>query len=137
MLKFVMTDSKRYSYFFVFTVIILIGYFKLSTLLLTVFFAYLVLNKLSILKYKWPTISVFVLIVAVICTALIYFGDQAVKTLPRVANTSIPAIIQYAQQQGFELPFSDWASLKVFLLESIQSQPHYVCLLYTSPSPRD
>jgi predicted PurR-regulated permease PerM len=121
-----MTTLKRHSYFFVFAVIVLIGYFKLATLLLTVLFSYLVLNKLSVLKYKWPTIAAFLAIVAVICTALIYFGDQAVKTLPRVANTSIPGIIQYAEQHGLELPFTDKASLKAFLFESIRDQPHYL-----------
>jgi predicted PurR-regulated permease PerM len=117
-----MTAIKRNSYLFVFSAIVLVGWLDLGAPLVTIFFSYFVLNKLSFLKRDWLTVLVFVILVSILCSATGYFIDQAVKTLPHVAETAIPAFIQFAKGHGFELPFSDWDSLKGFALDSVVNE---------------
>ena len=121
-----MTALKRNSYILIFVAVIIIGWFRLGTPLITVLFSYFILSRLSLLGRKWLTIVVFLTLVAIVCTALAYFLDQAIKTLPRVATTAIPLIIQYAKEHGLELPFTDWDSLKSVALDSIRGQLHYI-----------
>ena len=103
---------------------ILVGWFGMGTPLISVLFSYFVLNRLMILKRKWLTVAVFCALVLVLGTGLAYFLEQAVKTLPRVAETALPAIIQYAQGLGLQLPFTDWDSLKLTLMDTLKSEVH-------------
>lgn len=121
-----MTASTRNSYLLIFAGIILAGWFGLGTPFLTVLFSYFALDKLSVLRRKSLTITLFILIVSVLCLTLGYFIDQAVRTLPHVVTTSIPLIIQYAQEHQLQLPFSDWDSLRAFLLDNIKGELHYL-----------
>jgi predicted PurR-regulated permease PerM len=117
-----MTPVKRNSYFFVLAAIVLAGWLDLGAPLITILFSYFVLNKLSFLKRDWLTVSIFVILVSIICAATGYFIDQTIKTLPHVMEAAIPAFIQFAKEHGFEMPFSDWDSLKSFALESVVSE---------------
>ena len=42
--------------------------------------------------------------------------------LPSLAQTAIPAFLEYAQKQGLDLPFSDYESLKQLALEAAKAQ---------------
>lgn len=53
---------------------------------------------------------------------LVYFSKQAYITLPKIANTSIPAVVEYAEQRGVDLPFTDFASLKVVALAEVRER---------------
>jgi len=53
---------------------------------------------------------------------LFYLSRQAYVALPRMAETSIPAITDYAEKQGFELPFTDYASLRVVTLDAVKDR---------------
>jgi predicted PurR-regulated permease PerM len=117
-----MTPEKRSSYIFVFLTIVLVGFFKLGTPLITIFFAYFLLKKLDVLKKKWLTMLVFCAFVSILCVGLVYFLDQAVKTLPKVISTAVPAFIEFAQKHNLELPFTDWDSLKLFAMDGIKGE---------------
>jgi predicted PurR-regulated permease PerM len=58
--------------------------------------------------------------VAAIGTGLVYFARQAYVTLPEIANTAIPAMVEFAEKKGVELPFSDYGSLKTVALSEAQ-----------------
>jgi predicted PurR-regulated permease PerM len=117
-----MTPIKRKSFFFIFASIVLVGWLDLGAPLITVLFSYFVLSKLSFLKRDWLTVSIFIVLVSIICGATGYFIDQTIKTLPQVMEKAIPAFIQFAKGHGFEMPFSDWDSLKSFALDSVVSE---------------
>lgn len=121
-----MTKPRRNSYFVILLTLVLAGWFGLGTPLVAAFFASFVLHRLTFLRRKSLTVLVFLVLVSIICSGLVYFLDQAVKTLPRVATTAIPSIIQYGQEHGLDLPFTDWGSLKTFALENIKGQLHYI-----------
>ncbi len=121
-----MTKPKRNSYILIALAILLIGWFRLGTPLVVALFSYFVLSKLDFLRRKWLTVSIFVGVVCVLCCGVIYFLGQAIKTLPQVATTAIPVIIQKAEEMKLELPFSDWASLKLFAMETLKGEIHYL-----------
>jgi predicted PurR-regulated permease PerM len=122
----VMSKLKKYSYWLMLLLLVWLGLSRLGTPFVTVLFAYFVLQKLSFLQRKWLTILIFLVLVAVVCLGLTYFIDKAIRTLPRVAEKGIPAMIHYAKANKLELPFSNWDELKVFALENIQSKVPYL-----------
>jgi predicted PurR-regulated permease PerM len=103
---------------------ILVGWFGMGTPFISVLFSYFVLNQLMFLKRKWLTVAVFCALVLVLGTGLVFFLEQAFRTLPRVAETALPAIIQYAQDFGLQLPFTDWDSLKTTLMDTLKGEVH-------------
>ncbi|MFH1066676.1 MAG: AI-2E family transporter [bacterium] len=118
--------SARYCLIFLLVLLAVVWWLHLGTLLVTILFSYFILKKLAFLKNRWLTVTVFSVLVLVICFGLVYFIAQAFHTLPRVAATSVPIIIQQAKAHGIELPFTDWDSLKNFTLESITEQLRFV-----------
>jgi predicted PurR-regulated permease PerM len=121
-----MTATKRYSYLVLLGTIVLAGWFGLGTPLITVLFSFFVLDRLRVLQRKWLTVASFLGLVTVLCLGLAYFIDQAIRTLPDVATTTIPQIIEYARNHNLQLPFSDWDSLKSFAVENIKGELKYV-----------
>ena len=102
------------------------GFLHLGTPLLAALFSFFVLGKLHFIKNKWLAIGLFALIVLVVSVALARFAAQAVVALPAVADKAIPSIIDYADRNGVELPFTDWASLKEVGLETAKGKFQYV-----------
>ena len=123
---FTVSTIVRLSYAIVCVTMVLVGWFGMGTPLITVLFSYFVMEKLMVLKRKWLTVIVFITLVSIIGLGMAYFLEQAFSTLPRVAETALPAILHYAEKQGLNLPFSDWGSLKTTLLDSVKGEFHYV-----------
>jgi predicted PurR-regulated permease PerM len=121
-----MTKPKRNSYLFIAVAVILIGCFRLGTPLVAALFSYFVLSKLDFLGRKWLTICVFIALVSFLGLGLAYFLDQAIRTLPQVATTAIPVVIQKGKDLGIELPFTDWDSLKIFAMDTIKGELRYL-----------
>src|SRR6185503_17099444 len=70
-----------------------------------------------------------VLVSAVVLVAgygFFYFFHQALNALPRIAENAIPAIIRYAKEWGFALPFGDWDSFKVIAIETVMEEIRYL-----------
>jgi predicted PurR-regulated permease PerM len=63
-------------------------------------------------------VTLYLIAVAVISAGLLYFSNLAYRTLPRVAETSIPAMVGFAEKNGIDLPFTDYASLKSTALDA-------------------
>src|SRR5438270_4448185 len=119
--------AERVSYFLIAATLVLVGWQHLATPLLAILFAYLALTKLYFLKRrgKWVAMVLFLFVLAVVAYALGAVINQAVQTLPDLADESIPRIIQWAKQHNIELPFTDFDSLKDAATETIKNQVHY------------
>jgi predicted PurR-regulated permease PerM len=107
-----MNRSVRISYALVVLLLVLIVWLHLGTLLLTTLFGYLALNLFCFRRNKPLSVLIYLVVVAVIVSGLVYFAGLAYHTLPRIAETSIPAMTSYAEKNGVQLPFSDFESLK-------------------------
>jgi predicted PurR-regulated permease PerM len=117
-----MNRPKLISYALIALTLLLVGWLKLTLPLLTVLFSLLVLNLLRMrTRARWAPILGFVVLLAGIGYGLVFFLREAVEALPKIAETSIPLVIQYAEDQGMELPFTDLQSLKELALNSVKT----------------
>ena len=108
-----MSQYTRISYVIMALLVILAGALHLGTLLLTVLFGYAALQCFRLGRPgKYLALTVYLVVIAALGTGLIYFSRQAYVALPTIADTTIPAVVGFAEQKGIELPFSDYASLK-------------------------
>jgi predicted PurR-regulated permease PerM len=53
---------------------------------------------------------------------LFYFSRRAYKTLPEIANSAIPAVVNYAEKQKIELPFTDYESARTVALNEVKER---------------
>jgi len=95
---------------------------------LVILFSYLALTKLNFLKHrgKWVAIALFLVLVSAIVYGLGFVINQAIRTLPDVADQAIPSIIQWAKQHQLEPPFTDYDSLKDWATDTVKGQVHYL-----------
>jgi predicted PurR-regulated permease PerM len=117
-----MTTSARISYVIMAVLLILIGWLHLATLVLTAFFGYFALNFLSFGRSKTLAVVLYLILVAGIGSGLWFFSRHTYKTLPQIVDEAIPAVVNYAERQGIELPFTDYASLKTAGLKEIKER---------------
>jgi predicted PurR-regulated permease PerM len=114
-----MTKAARISYWFIVITILLVGWLHLAMPLLSVLFAYFVLSKLSyVSRRKWVPVSLFVIVILAIAYGLAFFVNKTLTSLPRIAEETLPSVIDWAQLRGIELPFTDFQSLKAMALET-------------------
>ncbi len=115
-----MNQSTRISYIIMAVLLVLIGALHLGPLLLTALFGFFALRLLSFGKSKLLGITLYLIAIAVIGWGLIHFSRQAYLALPKIAETTIPAVTDFAQKNGIELPFTDYASLKVLAVDEVK-----------------
>jgi predicted PurR-regulated permease PerM len=122
-----MITPTRLSYAVLAAAIALAGLLHLGIPLLVVLFSYFALRQLYFLtKRKWLALSAFILVVAAIATAAVYFTRAAILVLPDMADTSIPSASAWAQQRQIELPFTDFESLRVVVIDTLKQEAHYL-----------
>jgi predicted PurR-regulated permease PerM len=122
-----MMGPARFSYAVLAATLILVGLLQLGAPLLALLFSYFVLRKLSLfIPNKWITLALFIIVVAAITYTAGHFIRAAIVALPKIADKSIPAAITWAQANDFNLPFTDFESLKAHTLESIKDEAHYL-----------
>jgi predicted PurR-regulated permease PerM len=100
-----MSQPQRISYVIMVVAVALVGWLHMATLLLTAFFGYFALRQLSFGRSKPLGILLFLGLLGLVFYGLIFFSRQASVAFPRIAAASIPAIVDYADKQGIELPF--------------------------------
>src|SRR5437879_1345391 len=85
---------RRISYWFIAATLVLIGWLHMTMLLLAALFSYLALTKLHFLKHrgKWVAVVLLLVLVSALAYVLGYIINQAVRTLPDVADQAIPLI---------------------------------------------
>src|SRR5580658_3742516 len=121
-----MCQPSRISFAFIVLVLVLTGWLHLGALLLSVLFSYFIITKLNFMKprAKWLAVAIFLVLLAGIAYALTYFIHATVKALPGIAETAVPAIVQWGADHQVELPFTDLESLKDQASEFVRSQAH-------------
>lgn len=117
-----MTQSLRISYVTMAVLLVLAGWFHLGVLLITVFFGYFALEKFSFGRSKILGLILYLVVVIGIGVGLFIFSHRAVKALPDIADKTIPAVVDFAEKKGIELPFSDYASLKTTALAEVKDK---------------
>jgi predicted PurR-regulated permease PerM len=115
-------QSARISYAIMLGLLVLIGWLHLATLVLTALFGYFALRLFTFGGRKWLAVLIYLLLVAGIGLGLAYFSKQAYVTLPKIANTTIPAVVEWAEREKLELPFTDLASLKTLALGAVREK---------------
>jgi predicted PurR-regulated permease PerM len=122
-----MITPTRVSYAVLAATIILAGFLHLGAPLLVVLFSYFALRQLYFLtRRKWLALALFIIAVAGIAAAGIYFTRAAILALPDVADTSIPSASAWAQKRQIELPFSDFDSLRQVVINTLGEEANYL-----------
>jgi len=115
-----MSRSSRVAYIIFAVVAILIAALHLGTFLLATLFGYLALRTFCIGGRKWLSVTLYLVIMIAVIVGLVYFSSLAYRTFPKIAESAIPAIVEFAQKNGIDLPFTDYASLKTAALSEAQ-----------------
>src|SRR5438876_1201914 len=122
-----MITPTRLSYAVLAATIILADVLYLGAPLLVVLFSYFALRQFYFLtKRKWLASILFVIVVAGIATAAVYFTRAAILALPDVADTSISPASAWAQTRQIELPFTDFESLRQVVVDALGQEAHYL-----------
>jgi len=111
-----MNHPTRISYLMMAALLVLAAWLHLGTLVLTVLFGFFALRLFSFGRSKYLGLGIYIVAVAVVGAGLVYFSRQAYVALPQIADTSIPAVVGFAEKNGVELPFTDYESLKTVAL---------------------
>lgn len=115
-----MSQQARISYVIMAALLVLVGFFHLGTMVLTTFFGFFALQVFSFGRSKLLGLSLYIVMVLLIGWGMIHFTRQAYKALPKIAETTIPAVVDFAEKQGFELPFTDYASLRELAVDKVK-----------------
>ena len=117
-----MSKPARISYAIIALLLALAGILHLATLALTTLFGYFALRQFSFGRSKALGVTIYIIAVTAIGYGLFYFSKKAYKTLPEIADTTIPAVVNFAEKQQIELPFTDYASLKTVALSEVKDK---------------
>src|SRR5882672_2353501 len=116
-----MSKTARISYWFILSTILLVGWLQLATPLLAALFSYFLLGKLQFAgDRKWVPVVIFVVLFLGIAYGLGHFARQTVNALPKIAEKTLPKVIDWAEKKDFQLPFTDYQSLKAMAMETVQ-----------------
>ena len=117
-----MSNPARISYAIMALLLGLVGMLHMATLALTTLFGYFALRLFSFSRSKALGVTIYIIAVTAIAYGLFYFSKKAYKTLPEIADTTIPAVVNFAEKQRIELPFTDYASLKTLALSEVKDK---------------
>lgn len=112
-----MSRAQRISYGIMAVLLVLVACFHLGTFLITALFGYFALQRLSFGGHRYVGAALYLVLVAALGCGFYTFSRQAYVTLPKIADSTIPAIVDYAEAQGVELPFTDYPSLRATALD--------------------
>ena len=115
-----MSQPTRISYIIMAVLLVLIGWLHLGTLVLSALFGFFALQVFSFGRSKLLGILLYVVAVTLIGWGLVHFSKQAYHTLPQIAETTIPAVASFAERQDFDLPFTNYASLKALAIDQMK-----------------
>jgi predicted PurR-regulated permease PerM len=117
-----MSLPARLSYAFIALLIIAAGWLHLATPLVTVLFCFFALHVLSFGGRKWLGISLFLILLLGAGVGFYFFTKQTAVALPHIAETTIPVVLEWAEKQGMELPFTDYASLRALAIDAFKRE---------------
>src|SRR5947208_14689372 len=122
-----MITPTRVSYAVLAVTIILARLLHLEAPLLVMLFSYFALRQVYFLtRRKWVALALFIIGLAGVTAAGIYFTRTAFLALPNMADTSIPSASAWAQKRQIELPFTDFETLRQFVVDTLGQEAHYL-----------
>ncbi len=108
----VFTRSIGVSYGILAATLGLAAWLHLATLPITVLFSLFALRVLKIGNRRWLALTLFLVLVVAAFFGFGLFAHRAVVDMPKIMSKAVPAVVQYADNRGFSLPFSDFDDLK-------------------------
>ena len=122
-----MLTPRRISYAVLVFMLVLAGWLHLGPPLLAILFSYFALCKLlALTKKRWIALILFLLIAIGIACGAAFFTRTAIRELPEVADNSLPSASAWAQARQIELPFTDFDSLKAFVIGAFKEETNYL-----------
>jgi predicted PurR-regulated permease PerM len=122
-----MSTPTKVSYGVLLATLVVAAWLHLGPLLLAAFFSYFALRKLhAATNRKWLSLILFVVCLVGIAYAAGYFTRAAWHALPEIADSSIPSATAWAEKRNIELPFTDFETLKAFLIAQVKDEIHYL-----------
>ncbi len=112
--------SRRITFGVMAVSLVLIAWLHLGVLVLTSLFGFFALNKLRMGMRKPFAVLLYWIVIVVAGYLLVHLSRQAIITLPKIAETSIPAVVTYAEQKQIALPFDDYAGAKTVTLQAVR-----------------
>lgn len=117
-----MSLPTRLSYAFIALLLIAVGWLHLATPLVTVLFSFFALHLLSFGGRKWLGITLFLIVLTAAGLGFYFFLKQSRDALPEIANKTIPVVLEWAEKQHIELPFTDYASLRALAIDTVERE---------------
>lgn len=117
-----MSLQTRISYALMALLLVLVGWLHLGMLVLTALFGYFAIVKFSFGRSRLLGVGLYTVAVVGIGLGFYHFAKQAYVTLPQIAETTLPRVVEFAEENHIELPFTDWTSAKQLILEEVQQQ---------------
>jgi predicted PurR-regulated permease PerM len=122
-----MSTPGKISYGVLIATFVMAAALHLGGLLLSAFFAYFALRTLfRAVNRKWLAFVLFLIALVGIAYAAGYFARAAWRALPEIAESSIPPATAWAEKQNIALPFTDFETLKAFVIDQLKEEIHYV-----------
>jgi predicted PurR-regulated permease PerM len=117
-----MSYPTRVSYAFMALLLVLAIWLHLATPLVTALFSVFALQMLAVGGRKWLAVTVFLVLLTLAGLGFWFFLKQAYVAFPKIAGTTIPVVLEWAERQGIELPFTDYGSLKALALDTVKEK---------------
>jgi predicted PurR-regulated permease PerM len=94
----------------------------LTTIVLVMLFSLLALQLLTFKNYKTISIVFFFILVSIIFLGFVYFINQAVVTIPDIAEKALLDVNRLAQTYEINMPFSDIESFKNTVIKLVKTE---------------
>ena len=114
-----LTRQERISYGLMIALLAMVGLLHLAALVIAALFGYFALQCFTFKGRKWLAVALYVLLAAGILVGFYFFLRRAYLTLPGILARTIPAVVDWADQRGFDLPFSNLEEFKTVTLETV------------------
>lgn len=100
--------------------LILVAALGLGTPFIAAFFCYLALRKFAFGGRRWLSITLLLILVAGLFVGFVIFFKRGLVVFPEIVETAIPRVVNFAQERGIELPFTDMESLRAVAMDSVR-----------------
>src|SRR6185312_2438165 len=90
-----MNQPTRISYVIMAALLVLVGCFHLGTLVLSALFGFFALQVFSFGRSKTLGLGLYLVMVVLIGWGMFYFSRQAYLTLPKIVETTVPAVAEF------------------------------------------
>jgi len=122
-----MSTPTKISYGVVVATLVIAAWLHLGPLVLAALFAYFALRRLrAVTNRKWLSFILFLIGLVGIAYGAGYFVRAAWRALPEIAETSIPSATAWAEKRNIDLPFTDFETLKTFVIQELKDEIHYL-----------